>query len=265
MSTGRYSRRRRTPAQKRADDRADQLATFLGRGLRESRASQAATQRQASDEAGLAQATWSELERGQGANMSLRVWVRATQATDSDLRAYLERGSMATAPRDAVHLRHQELVARTARGGGWMTEPEAVLEAGGDRSQVADLLLRRSREAALVEIWDWLADVGAAFRSWDRKLGRLAASSDDAVAGCWVLRATRRNRALVSEHPALFAARFHGSGTAWLAALHDPSRPMPTEPALLWVTVRADRLYPARLDGGATLSPPVLRTATNAG
>ncbi|MEO6350453.1 MAG: hypothetical protein ABIP53_07360 [Candidatus Limnocylindrales bacterium] len=44
-----------------------------------------------------------------------------------------------------------------------------------------------------------------------------------------------------------FHARFPGSGHAWLAALGEPTNPMPNDPALLWVTVRGDRLYPARM------------------
>jgi hypothetical protein len=61
-----------------------------------------------------------------------------------------------------------------------------------------------------------------------------------------VVRATNRNRALVSELHSLFAARFHGSGREWLAALRTTS-PLPTNPALLWISIEGDRIWPARL------------------
>ena len=182
------------------------------------------------------------MERGHGSNVSLRVWVRASNAVDADLRVYLERASAAHQPRDAVHLRHQELVARTAQPGSWQPMAEQGLGGAG----VADLLLGRPGELALVEVWDWFADVGDAFRSWDRKLERLAARDDEQVSGCWAVRATRRNRALIRTHATLFTARFPGSGTAWLAAFADPQQPMPGQPALVWVSVSDDRLIAAR-------------------
>jgi len=203
MPPGRYTRRRRTPAQVRSDDHADRLATFLGRGLKEARAERGRSQRKASALSGISQSGWSKLERGRGANISLRVWIRATDAVDADLRAYLERTSGAEAPRDAVHLRHQELVARTAMPGGWRAQSEHGLAGAG----VADLVLARSDERAIVEVWNWLADVGGAFRSWDRKLERLSAESVDRISGCWAIRATRRNRELVAAHATLFNPR----------------------------------------------------------
>jgi hypothetical protein len=137
----------------------------------------------------------------------------------------------------------------------------------------ADLVLERQPgtrppELALVEVYDWLEDVGAAFRGWDRKLARLDRSAvaglsgqdDDAdpilpvVSGVWILRATRRNRELVGDLGTLFAARFTASGRAWLQALDDPGALMPRGAALLWISVRGDRLWPWRLRRFATLS-----------
>ena len=226
----------------RADERADQLASALGRGLKDARHRQDISQRVASSRAGLSQTAWSRLEAGAGARVSLRVLVRASWAVDADLHAYLEAATATHQPRDAVHLRHQELVARIARGGGWTAVPELHVAGAG----FADVGLRRSERLALVEIWTWLADVGDAFRSWDRKLRRAADTGFDA-SGCWVLRATRRNRQLVADHATIFAARFPGKGAAWLAALSTRDEPMPAAPALLWVSVRGDRLFAARI------------------
>jgi hypothetical protein len=110
---------------------------------------------------------------------------------------------------------------------------------------VADLLLQRDGRTALVEVWNWLADVGDAFRSWDRKLERLR-TADPATSGCWAIRATRRNRQLVADHRTLFSARFPGSSAGWMNALENGDAPMPDAAALLWVSVRGDRLIAAR-------------------
>ncbi len=242
MSTGRYSQRRRSPRQSQADERADRLAAFLGRGVKEARRARAWNQVHASERAGFSQGCWSMLETGRAAGLSLRVWVRAGDAVGADLRAYLERASGADAPRDATHLRHQELISRIAAPGGWRPQPEHDLGSAG----VADLLLARANELALIEVWSWFADVGAAFRSWNRKVERITARGTSAASGCWAVRATRRNRSLIAAHATLFAARFPGSGVAWLAALTDPTIPVPDQPALLWVSVRGDRVFPAR-------------------
>lgn len=241
MPPHRYTRSRRTPRQVRADARADQLATFLGRALRNGRTAADATQAAMAEVAGISQSCWSDLERGAGASVSLRVRVRAASAVNSDLRAFLETVSATSPPRDAVHLRHQELVASIATRGGWKVTPEQRVAGSG----VADLLLTREGRTALVEIWNWLADVGDAFRSWDRKIERLR-STDPAASGCWAIRATRRNRQLVGDHRTLFAARFPGSAVAWLRAIESRSSPMPDPPTLLWVSVRGDRLIAAR-------------------
>jgi hypothetical protein len=241
MPPHRYTQRRRTPRQVRADTRAEHLATLLGRALLDGRRTSGATQEAAAGVAGISQSCWSDLERGRGASVSLRVWIRAASAVNSDLRAYLESVSATTLPRDAVHLRHQELVASTASRGGWSIRPEQHVGGAG----VADLILRRRDRTALIEIWNWLADVGDAFRSWDRKLERLK-TSDPGASGCWAIRATRRNRQLVADHRTLFAARFPGSAVAWMRALQGPNAPMPDAAALLWVSVRGDRLIAAR-------------------
>jgi hypothetical protein len=169
------------------------------------------------------------------------VWERAGDAVNSDLRAYLERASAADAPRDAVHLRHQELIARVAQAGGWTVDAERSVSGGG----VADLVLTRSTEACLIEVWTWFADVGDAFRSWDRKLDRVASATGTRASGCWVVRATRRNRELLAAHRTLFRARFPGNPAAWASALADPGREMPRQPAILWVSVKGDRLLAA--------------------
>lgn len=112
------------------------------------------------------------------------------------------------------------------------------------------------REYALWSLTDWVEDAGAVVCDFSRRsaaVDRLCGrphQGDEPVprtAGCWRVRATRRNRTPIGDHRHFFRARFPGRGRAWLAALTSPGRPVPTQPALLWVSVKGERIFPARL------------------
>lgn len=250
---------RRTPCQVRADEHAGQLSANLGKALREQRTSLRISQHEAGARAGLSQGAWSGLEHGAAA--TVQTWSRAAAALRTRLEAYLKEVSAAQAPRDAVQLRSQERILRLASAGGWRGLPEEFIDRDARTSRAADVLIVRPRdrpqpdEYGLWEVYDWFADVGAHLRDWQRRLDALeryaiARMRDETLplaSGAWVVRATVRNRALVRDHAAIFRARFAGSGHAWLAALGSVDAPMPTGPALLWVAVRGDRIYPARL------------------
>lgn len=229
--------------------------------LRDGRRQRGLTQSASARLAGLSSSTWSWLEIGRDGRLTLATLSRAAVAVGSSINVYIRQSSAAAQPRDAVHLRTQELVIRAAISGGWSALPEEPIDREARTSRAADVLLCRGRPGeptgyVLVEIWDWLADVGAAVRESSRRLDaaeRYAIArmiGDDPlpiVGGIWVLRATRRNRQLVSDYSEFFRARFPGSGYAWLAALTDVSREMPAKPGLAWVTAAGDRLYPARI------------------
>jgi hypothetical protein len=103
---------------------------------------------------------------------------------------------------------------------------------------------------AVVEIWDWFDDVGEALRSLDGKVAAAArhtAQDGRRASGLWVVRATRRNRSLVAELHAVFAAKFPGSSRAWLRAFAEPNAAMPPQNGLVWADVHATRLFGARL------------------
>jgi len=264
---GRKSRAaKRTARQATADRQADVLVGRLGVMLKDARLRAGMTQATAAQSAGLSASTWSWLETGRDGRVTVATLNRAAVAVGAALNAYIKGASSATQPRDAIHLRNQELVIRVAAQGKWQPLPEELIDRDARTSRAADVLLcRRSagrRSAgrpacyAIVEIWDWLEDVGAAVRDWGRRLDAveryaIAQMVGDEplprVSGVWVLRATQRNRQLVNDHRSFFRARFPGSGRAWLAALTDASAEMPAQPALLWVSVSGDRLYPARL------------------
>jgi transcriptional regulator with XRE-family HTH domain len=249
---------KRTASQAAADRHAGDVAERVGKMLRDARRGRGQTQAEASLRAGISQSAWSRLELGDP-RAPLGTWERAASAVGGALDAFIRQASRADQPRDAVHLRHQELVIRTALPGGWRAMPEAPIDREARSSRSADVLLQRGREYALVEVWDWFEDVGAALRDFDRRLDAVerfavARMTDDVLprcAGCWVVRATQRDRQLAHDHRHLFAARFPASGAAWLAALVNRKAAMPTDPALLWVSVRGDRLFPARFSSTA--------------
>jgi transcriptional regulator with XRE-family HTH domain len=257
---GRRSRAaRRTRDQVAADAHADQVAQRLGKMLLDGRTARRIPQRTAAGRAGISQGAWSDLEHG--ASATLGMWSRAAMAVDASLEAYIRGVSAADGPRDAAHLRNQELVLRTAAPGGWRGLAEELIDRIAATSRAADVLLHRPQsrpavdEYCLAEVFDWLADLGGSLRDWQRRQDALeryaiARMRDDVlprVSGVWLIRATARNRALAREHPLLLRSRFAGSGAAWLAALTRPDAPMPTAPALLWVSVDGARMYPARL------------------
>jgi transcriptional regulator with XRE-family HTH domain len=231
--------------------------------LRDARLRSGLRQVDAARRAGISQATWSSLEIDRDGRYTLATWDRAAHAVGTSLNAHLPAATATDLPRDAIHLRNQELILRTAAGGGWRGIPEQALDADLTRSRHADVLLTRGGgqevpgEWALIEVVDWTDDVGEAVREFDRRSGALdryavaRMHGDQAMpvtCGIWLLRATLRNRRLVREHRLFFRGRFPGSGRAWLAALTDRAAPMPRESALLWVDVRGTRIFAVRLE-----------------
>jgi hypothetical protein len=169
---------------------------------------------------------------------------------DTQLAAFLEAIPGADLPRDMEHLRRQQLVVAMARGGGWTARPERPIDPAARRSRsiFAELERGASREIAVVEIVDLLTDGGATMRGLADKVAlvRRDAGARWTVSGLLILRSTNRNRGIIREFGDLFAARFPGSSSAWLAALRDP-RPMPSSDGLVWSSVDGSRLYAVRL------------------
>lgn len=256
---------RRTQLQVDADSHTRELTARAGRALKDARLRSGQTQAQASARAGIDQTWWSRLETGKAVNATPATWNRAGHAVGARINFYLSDTTATTQPRDAVHLRHQELLIRTAGPGGWQPKPEELIDRDARTSRAADVLLARTiahpHEYCICEIWDWFDDVGNSLRDFSRRLDAVERYAiarmppgDDAplprTSGCWIVRATRRNKQLIHDHQHLFRARFPGAGHAWLNALTQPTTPIPTEPALLWVSGNdpaTARLFPARL------------------
>jgi transcriptional regulator with XRE-family HTH domain len=241
-----------------ARHRARTIAVRMGTALRGARLAAGLEQAEVGRRSGLSQVHISRLERGAGDGASLRTWSRVASAVGEQLVAFLELTPGADQPRDFQHLMRQDALIKFATPGGWQSLPEFAVDSGTTRSRSVDVALIRvtSGEAIVAEIWDWFDDVGAGLRSLDGKVDamrqRLAHrpspnGSAWNVQGLYVVRDTRRNRALIGQLGGLFGARFRASSYRWLEALGDPSRKLPAGHGLLWsdrtgLTLRASRL-----------------------
>lgn len=220
-------------------------------GLGESRRACAISQAVAGERAGISQSSWSRIERGIVTSISLETLSACAAAVETQLAAFIEARSGADLPRDIEHLRRQELVIALASRGGWRASPEHAIDQDVRRSRSIDVRLERTAgsEHAVVEVLDLISDGGEAMRGLSDKVSAVRRSIGDGecVAGLLVLRATARNRAIVASLRGVFANRFPASSAAWLAALGDPARPMPSRDGFVWSASDGSRLFAARL------------------
>jgi len=243
--------RRSALAAEAARRNREQLAR-LGGEIRAARLRRRLTQSALGERVGLAQTTMSAIELGLGGGLTLDTWQRTAVALDLPLRLDLGRDPMAGV-RDAGHLAIQELVLRTGRRAGFDGHFElATRPADPHRSIDVGLRNDRLRILILIEAWNTFGDLGASVRSFDRKLAEaedlataIWGERSHAVAGCWVVRATRANRTLIARYPELFATRFPASSLAWMATLAT-GQSLPSQPGLLWCDVRGTRLFALR-------------------
>jgi DNA-binding XRE family transcriptional regulator len=229
----------------------EQLAR-LGGEVRRSRRRQRRTQAGLAKAVGVVQSTISRLERGHGGSLSLDLWQRVFLTLGRRLIVDSPRDP-GEEPGDAGHLAIQELVLRLGRAVGYRRTFE-LPSRPSDPVRSIDVGLRDDEHERfiLVECWNTIGDIGAAARSTSRKLSEaaevaiaLGSKHHALVTGCWVVRATARNRALVARYPEVFAVRFPGSSAAWVRALTHGEGP-PLEAGLVWCDVAATRLYPWR-------------------
>jgi transcriptional regulator with XRE-family HTH domain len=231
--------------------RAAYVAKRLGIGLREGRIATGLPQREVAARAGVSQPEIAKLEGGHGSDTGVDTWAACGAAVGLRLAAFFEASPGADVPRDFEHPKRQNLVIATSAGGGWRAEPEAALPGDGPRPRSIDVLLTRAarREAAVVEVWDLVLDGGQVMRSLEAKVlaTRERLGADWHVEGLLVVRGTQRNRRLIGDLRALFAARYPASSHAWLRALVEPVAPMPDAGGLAWTDVKGEHLLPSRL------------------
>ena len=248
------TRVRRTAAQVQGAREAARIAATLGGDLKRTRVRRRLTQRALGDRVGLSQGRISDLERGDGASAPLDTWLALSLALGRPLAVSFSRDIEVDEPRDAGHLRAQELVLGLARRLGRRADLELATRPA-DPSRAIDVVIRDdpARCLVLVEIWNRLDDLGAAVRSTSRKqveaegLAILAAGDGTRyrVASCWLLVDTAANRRLVARYPEIFAARFGGSSVGWVRCLVEGAAP-PVGPGVAWIDTRAGRILPMR-------------------
>jgi transcriptional regulator with XRE-family HTH domain len=260
------ARRNPTAVEVAGEREARTLAGTLAKEMEAARRVRRLTQAQLGSRVGLRQSRISGLERGFGGSARLETWVAIGIALGRPLAVSFSRDVDPTAlPRDAGHLRAQELVLRLARRHGRHATFELPTRPA-DPQRSVDIGIRddRSRLLILVEVWNRLDDLGAAARSQSRKVAEadgLAAvlgaeageiAADDSpygVRSCWVLVDTAANRALVAAYPEVIRGRLPGSSRGWVRALSEGTLP-PDEPGLVWADTRSGRLVEARLRSG---------------
>ena len=207
----------------------------------------------------MSQGFWSRLERGETIAPSLETLAACAAAVDAELAAFLQARPGADLPRDIAHLRGQAAIVREAAPGGWIAGVEIPIDPDARRSRSIDVALERPprREIAVVELVDLVADAGADMRGLSDKVAAVRrARPGDRVAGLLAVRATRRNRALITELAPVIDARFPALSAAWLHALHDPAAPMPPHDGLVWARVSGEGLFARRTERGPVRAAP---------
>ena len=229
--------------------------TREGGKVRRARTRRGLYQRALAARVGVTQPTISKLERGDGATLSLELWRQVALVLQLHLELTLGRDPLEE-PADAGHLGIQELLLRLGRSIGMRRKFElATKPANPQLSTDVGLIDDANRRLIQVECVNVFGNVNNSVRSSDRKRAEaedLAMARSDgnpyAVHQVWVVRATKRNRALLARYPELFATRFTGSSHAWVKALTTGSPP-PNDLGLVWCDVAATRLFEWRPRG----------------
>jgi transcriptional regulator with XRE-family HTH domain len=228
---------------------SDEVVNRLGAAVAAGRRRRHLTQAELAARLGISPATVSRIETGRGRGAAIATWLALAAELGLTARFELAR-DWRLDPVDAGHLAVQELLLRLGRSAGYVGTFELSIGRTVPASSI-DVFLRSDRRRRLVvaEAWNVIGDIGAGARSFERKL---AAARELAVAiggdapysvhGVWVVRATRRNRALVARYPEVFAARFSGSSHGWAEAIARGARP-PIESGLVWTDLRATRVF----------------------
>ncbi|MEP7378447.1 MAG: helix-turn-helix transcriptional regulator [Chloroflexota bacterium] len=199
---------------------------------------------------GLSATRIGQIERGDGAGVSLEVWFALAAALDMPLNVAFGRDPVRE-PDDAGHLKIQELMLRLARLAGRHRTFELATRPASPSFSI-DVGVRDDalRVFFIEECWNTFGSINGAVRSTRRKIAEaeqlaVATGGEGAygVAAVWIVRDTRRNREIVTRYPEVFTAAFTGSSRLWVQALTQKGVAPPTEPGLVWCDVKATRLF----------------------
>jgi transcriptional regulator with XRE-family HTH domain len=244
-------RRTRAAAALAARERASAVSRDLGAQVKAALRRRRWSYRRLGEKVGLSGQRVGQIAGGHGSGASLEVWFAIAAALGLPLSMNLGRDPF-EAPPDAGHLRIQELVLRLARETGRRRTFElATRPADPALSADVGVVDSKKRVLMLVECWNTFGSINAAVRNTRRKLAEaealaIAIGGDDGayrVAGCWVVRDTRRNRALIASYPEVFSSAFHGASLGWVRALTRPEAEPPAELGLVWSDLAASRVF----------------------
>lgn len=253
---------KRTKARVEGRQETAALVAALGRQVRAERRRRRLTQAVLGRRVGLSAARISEIERGEGLRAPLDVWVALGLVLGRPIAVAFSRGIEESLPADAGHLELQEAALRLVRRHGWIGTFELPTRPA-DPSHSVDVCVRddRARRLIVLECWNRFGDLGAAARSTSRKLAEtreLAVArygeAASPVHGCWLVRPTAANRALVRRYPELLASRFPGSSRAWARALDKGTEP-PAHPGFVWFDAATGKAAPVRWPRPASPRP----------
>ncbi len=230
---------------------AREAAARLGSRISEARRRRNWTQARLGDGVGLSNARISQIEAGNGTGVTVETLFALSYALGIPLRLEFARDA-AHDPVDAGHLKIQELMLRLAHRAGRARMFELATRPL-DTGHSIDVCQRDDARRVLYieECWNTFGNINAAVRSTRRKIAEaqqlavaLAGERDPyRVAACWIVRATRTNRALLARYPEVFGATFTGSSALWVRALTDATAEPPAELGLVWCDVGATRLF----------------------
>jgi hypothetical protein len=216
------TRSKRSLAMVAGDREAQAIAATLGRHVRERRHHQRLRLVDLGDRIGLSVNRLSMVERGHGEALPLRAWVRIGAALGEPLAVNFTPPIGPARLADAGHLELQEWVLAMARRRGWKAGFE-IPTRPADPRRSADVVIHAGERIVLIECWNTIGDFGAAVRSTTRKLAEAEALAvavgATAVTGCWLVRPTAANRALVRAYPEAIRAAFRASSTSWARTL----------------------------------------------
>jgi transcriptional regulator with XRE-family HTH domain len=212
----------------------------LGLLVRRTRIGQRRRQRDVAAAAQISQSTMSRVELGRGGSVPLATWVRITDALGlavGVVHANDRRG------RIAVQQRCHRLVVDRGRLGGWVAT--TIIET--DRPEASETILeRRDRnEAAVVHVWDVLADFERAIAHLHRRIEGESSARGDAwsVSGVVIIARSGHIVRRLSESGRAVDVAFPVRGSRWLGSLGGQV-PMPTSVGMIWTDQSMSRLRP---------------------